>query len=426
MRITKELNQRLTRVGPGTPMGDLFRRYWIPACLSEEVSEPDGAPARVRLLGEDLVAFRDSTGTVGLVDAYCPHRRAPMFFGRNEEAGLRCVYHGWKFDTVGACVDMPTEAEDSKFRFRVSIKSYPTYEAGGIVWTYMGPQELTPPVPDQEWMRAPQTHRRVSKTGESCNFLQAIEGGIDTAHSSFAHNNDLENPRLLRNLDRHPRLDVEFTDYGFRYASLRNVGNDTTYLRIYQYFMPSQQCRGFFVGLDGKQPELPGIFGHIWVPIDDEHTFVYNTLYSMDERFPITDEWWEEHEAEMGRGKEENIPGTYWLARNQSNDYLIDREVQRTKTFTGIEGVNTQDFAIQEGMGPVVDRSQEALGSTDRAIQACRRLLVRTMDEIERGGTELAGHDSEAVAEVRGADALVPTGTDWRDEAKTMTLAHWR
>lgn len=424
MRITADVNERLTRVGAGTPMGELFRRYWIPACLSEEIPEPDSPPVRVRILGEDLIAFKDSAGDIGLVDAYCPHRRAPMFFARNEECGLRCVYHGWKFDTLGNCVDMPTEQDDSKFRFRVTMKAYPTYEAGGIIWTYMGPQELTPPVPDQEWMRAPETHRRVSKSGENCNFLQAIEGGIDTAHSSFAHNNDLENPRLLRNLDRHPRLDVELTDYGFRYASLRNVGNDTTYLRIYQYLLPSQQVRGFLVGLDGKRPEQPGIYGHIWVPIDDEHVMVYNTLCAADHDSPVTEEWWTEHESEMGRGIPERIPGSYFLTRNASNDYLIDREVQRTKTFTGIEGVNTQDYAIQEGMGPIVDRSSEALGSTDRAVQACRRMLLRLLDDLETG-KPLNGTDPDAYSQLRGADALVPTGTDWREASVEMMKAYW-
>jgi phthalate 4,5-dioxygenase len=425
MRITPETNERLTRVGPATPMGEVFRRYWIPACLSEEIPEPDAPPVRVRLLGEDLVAFRDSAGEIGLLDSRCPHRGAPMFFGRNEECGLRCVYHGWKFDTLGNCVDMPTEQPDSKFRFKVTMKSYPVYEAAGIVWTYMGPQQLTPPVPDQEWMRAPATHRRVSKTGEHCNYLQALEGGIDTAHSSFAHNNDIGNTRLLRSLDRHPRLDVELTDYGFRYASLRNVGGDTTYLRIYHYLLPAQQIRSMLIGLDGKRPDLPGLFGHIWVPIDDEHTCVYNTLCSADEDSPITDEWWAEHESAMGRGSNENIPGTYWLRRDASNDYLIDREVQRTKTFTGIQGVNTQDFAIQEGMGPIVDRSAEALGSTDRAVLACRRILLRVMDDVAAGKMP-PGTEPEASSGIRGADILIPAGTDWRDVAKEATLAYWK
>lgn len=169
-------NERLTRVGPGTPMGNVFRRYWIPALLSEELSEADGAPVRVRLLGEKLVAFRDTRGQIGLVEDACPHRRAPMFFGRNEECGLRCVYHGWKFDVEGECTDMPSEPPDSLFKSKVRIKSYPTWEGGGIIWTYMGPETLQPPPPDYELVRAPKTHRFASKTFEECNWLQCLEG----------------------------------------------------------------------------------------------------------------------------------------------------------------------------------------------------------------------------------------------------------
>ena len=289
MRITKELNERLTRVGPGTPMGEVFRRYWMPAALSEELPEPDGAPVRVRLLGEDLVAFRDTSGEVGLVDAYCAHRRAPLFYARNEECGLRCVYHGWKFDTLGNCVDMPSEPPYSRFRLRVSITAYPTYEAGGVLWAYLGPRERMPAPPDYEWMRAPETHRRVSKTGEGCNFLQAIEGGIDTAHSSFAHNNDIGNTRLLRSRDTHPRLEVDRRAHGFTYASIRNVSDEQTYLRVYQFIMPFQQSRGGLVDWEGNVAKLPSIHGHLWVPIDDEHTFVYNWMYAADDRYPISD-----------------------------------------------------------------------------------------------------------------------------------------
>src|SRR5580704_12783584 len=186
--LKREENERITRVGPGTPMGNLMRRYWQPALLSSELPEADGPPVRVRLLGEDLIAFRGSDGTVGLVDAFCPHRRAPMFFGRNEECGLRCVYHGWKFDASGACVDMPSEPPDSLFKTKVTIAAYPTHEAGDIIWAYMGPKETQPEPPDYEWMRAPRTHRYVSKSVEDCNWLQALEGGIDTSHSSFTHN----------------------------------------------------------------------------------------------------------------------------------------------------------------------------------------------------------------------------------------------
>jgi len=173
--LTVEENERVTRVGPGTPLGKLFRRYWWPACLSKELPERDGAPLRVRLLGEDLIAFRDSENKVGLIDAFCPHRRAPLFFGRNEECGLRCVYHGWKFDRHGDCVDMPSEPAGTTLQAKVKILAYPTVEKGGVVWAYMGPKELTPEEPDYEWTRAPATHRYVSKTFENCNYLQALK-----------------------------------------------------------------------------------------------------------------------------------------------------------------------------------------------------------------------------------------------------------
>jgi len=424
MHITMEMNERLTRVGPGTPMGEALRRYWMPACLVEEVPVPDGAPVRVRLLGEDLVAFRDSSGEVGLVEAYCAHRRAPMFYGRNEECGLRCVYHGWKFDTQGACVDMPSEPPYSKFRLRVAIKAYPTYEAGGIVWTYMGPTREMPAPPDYEWLRAPETHRRVSKTGEHANVLQCIEGGIDTAHSSFAHNNDITNPKLLRSLDPHPTLEVDETDYGFRYGSIRHVSEDESYVRVYQFIMPNQQMRAGLVDAEGKSAPLPSLNGHVWVAIDDENSYVYNWKCSASDEFPISDEVWAAAEHYAGRGVEDRIPGTYWLKQNPSNDYLVDREVQRTKTFTGIAGLNTQDFALQEGMGGIVRRDLEALGSTDRAIQACRSLLLEAADDVEAGRAP-RGADPEHAIAIRAGETLIPRGVPWRDATKDLTVAYW-
>ena len=223
--LKPEENERLTRIGPGTPAGDLFRRYWQPVALSSELPEADGAPIRVRLLGEDLIAFRDTNGDIGLVDAFCPHRRAPMFFGRNEECGLRCVYHGWKFDKDGTCVDMPSEPPDSLFKTKVTIAAYPTFEAGDVIWAYLGAPADMPPKPDFEWMRAPATHRIVSKTYEAANYLQGLEGGLDTSHSSFAHNERLGDRNWIRNRDGAPRLDVERTDYGiFVYFDARCGG----------------------------------------------------------------------------------------------------------------------------------------------------------------------------------------------------------
>ena len=186
--LSKEDNELVTRIGPGTPMGAVMRRYWMPAMLSEELRDRDGAPARVRLLGEDLVAFRDTAGKIGLLAQNCPHRGASLFFGRNEEEGLRCVYHGWKFDVTGACVDMPNEPPESNFKHKVhATAGYPCLEKGGVIWTYMGPPEKQPPLPEYEWMRLPEGHGYVSKTYEDCNFLQGIEGGVDSSHSSFLH-----------------------------------------------------------------------------------------------------------------------------------------------------------------------------------------------------------------------------------------------
>lgn len=424
MRITASDNERLTRVGPGTPMGEVFRRYWLPALLSSEVPRPDAPPVRVRLLGEDLVAFRDSVGEVGLLDAYCAHRRAPLFFGRNEECGLRCVYHGWKYDTTGACVDMPSEPPYSRFRLRVSVKSYPTYEGAGIIWAYLGPNVEMPPPPDYEWLRVPADKCRVSKVGESCNYLQALEGGIDTAHSSFAHNNDITNPRRIRNLDTHPELEVERTDYGFRYASKRQLGDDRTYLRLYQFMMPNQQLRGHTLNNEGERLRLPLIKGHVWVPIDDTHTFVYNLSYCAEESDILTDEEWTRIEAQSGRGPEDYEAGSPWLIRKLENDYLIDRELQRTKTFTGIKGVNTQDFAIQEGMGPIVEREKEALGSTDLAIRAARELLLEAIEGVGHE-TPLLGTRSELCKAVRAIDVIIPSGVPWQDVAKEAAAARW-
>ncbi len=416
-------NERLVRVGPGTPAGTLFRRYWQPACLSSELPEPDGAPVRVRLLGEDLIAFRDTTGAVGLVDAFCPHRRAPLFFGRNEECGLRCVYHGWKFDVAGNCVDLPSEPDGSPMKAGIKLIAYPTHEKAGIVWAYLGPAATMPAPPDYEWTRAPATHRYVSKTYEACNYLQAVEGGLDTAHSSFLHNLRLGDTSLFRLRDRAPRLDVERTDYGYYYVSTRQLGADGAYVRLYHYVMPFQQMRGGVNGVLGRN-EIPLLDGHIWVPIDDEQTNVYNWFYSADPAISISEEEADAHEHHSGRGKDDLIPGTFVLKRNPSNDYLIDRAVQRTQTYTGIDGVNTQDFAIQQGMGPIADRSHEYLGTTDRAIVTLRRMLLEATAAVERGETP-PGADPETHRSIRAYDGVVPPGGNWREAFAADLVCKW-
>ena len=422
--LKPEDNERLVRVGPGTPAGNLYRRYWIPALLASELPEKDGAPVRVRLLGEDLIAYRDTDDRVGLVDAFCPHRRAPMFFGRNEECGLRCVYHGWKFDVNGDCVDMPSEPAGTPLQAKVKIKSYPTVEKGGVIWTYMGPKELQPEPPDYEWLRTPATHRHVSKTYEACNYLQGLEGGLDTAHSSFAHNNNIHAKNEVRNRDKAPRIDFERTDYGYYYVSTRKAGEDISWVRVYHYLMPFQQARGNITAISGEREAVPKLDGHLWVPIDDTQTYVYNWMTGLDDSVPITPEFAEEMEKFTGRGQDDLIPGTFKLKLNLANDYMIDRQLQKTKTFTGITGLNTQDYALQEGMGPIVDRSKEFLGTSDKAIITMRRLLLEAVDAVERG-EKPRGLDPSTYRDVRAYDDFVPNGKDWREVFADHLRAKW-
>jgi phthalate 4,5-dioxygenase oxygenase subunit len=428
--LSESDNVRLTRVSRGTPMGELMRRYWQPVVLSRELPQPDCAPVRVRILGEDLIAFRDTAGQVGLVDAYCPHRRAPMFYGRNEECGLRCVYHGWKFDAKGNCVDLPTEPASSKMKDHIKITAYPTYEKAGVVFCYMGPTDMTPEYPNYEWMRAPETHRHVSKTYEACNWLQALEGGLDTAHSSYLHNNKLGDKKEFRQRDRAPRLDVERTDYGYYYVSHRNANEDGTYVRVYQYVMPWQQMRANVQQNPGvRANRVPKHDGHIWVPVDDEQTYVYNWMVGVDDNARLDPEYVEEMEKSAGRGKDDLIPGTFKLKRNPTNDYLIDREMQKTSNFTGITGVNTQDFALQEAMGGadgrmICDRTQENLGSSDKAIIAMRNLLLEATRDVE-AGKRPRGTDPKTHGACRPHDGLVPAGRDWKEQYAPHLVCKW-
>ncbi len=419
--LSPEENELLTRVGPGTAMGATLRRYWLPAALSEELPEPDCPPVRVRLLGEDLIAFRDTSGQVGLLGAYCPHRRAPLFFGRNEEHGLRCMYHGWKFDRAGACVDMPNEPAESTFRFKIHHTAYPCEERGGIVWAYLGPPQKRPGLPGLEWLRAPAGCAHVSKTFEECNYLQALEGGVDSSHSSFLHH-DRSRARPQATLSYRgrsgaPRLEVLTTEYGFTYASIRHLRDERqNYVRVYQFVMPFYQLRAF-EGYQGR----PLLQGHIWVPLDDEHTYVYNWLCAADDA-PLPPALVEEVEREAGSGPDDLLPG-YRLKRNKANDYLIDRALQRAGNSIGVRGINTQDFALQEGMGPIVDRSQEHLGSSDLAIITTRRLLLQAARDVAAGGDPL-GVDTGDLR-VRPAEMLLPEGAPWAEAMQAALVAHW-
>jgi len=410
--LTREDNERVTHVGRGTAMGETLRRYWIPALLAWELPGPDCAPVRVKLLGEELVAFRDTRGRIGLLDEHCPHRLVSLFFGRNEECGLRCVYHGWKFDVEGRCVDMMNEPEDLGFAHKIRTTAYETVEAGGIIWAYLGPAELRPPLPHFAWTQARPSHRHVSKVIQECNWVQGLEGGIDTSHVPILHrvlSTDSKRPGFNPNdpfvRGKAPTLELDVTDYGYRYAGLRPLGDGELHVRAYHFIMPFHQIRPARTGSSGN---MSGAAGHIWVPMDDETTMVYNWEHSVGD--PITDE--DRLERRLGNGPQDVDQTTFRSRRNRENNYLLDRRVQKTESYTGIDGVNVQDRAVQESMGRVVDRTREHLGPADRAVIQARRLLLQATRTVEVGGTP-AGVEPSYYA-LRPAEAVVPAGTDWR------------
>jgi phenylpropionate dioxygenase-like ring-hydroxylating dioxygenase large terminal subunit len=404
-------NELLTRTGPGTPMGELFRRFWQPVLLAAELPEPDGAPVRLRVLSEDLVAFRDTDGQVGIVDAYCPHRRAGMFFGRNEECGLRCVYHGWKFDVHGTCVDMPSEPRDSTFKDKVKIKAYPTTEYGGCIWVYMGPPDKQPAPPHLEWARVPESQRVLSRWIQECNYMQAVEGEIDSAHVSWLHGSlTVEsspfrgrfNDAILR--DGAPKLTVKPTDYGFCYGARRDAESDEFYWRVTHWLLPTFSlipAQGFPRG------------GRCWIPIDDSHISVIQ--YSYHPERPLT-----QTEVQRGKNSPQVEPVRYRLpdgaiidicrdVRHAENDYLIDRAMQHTQNFTGIQVVRTQDTAMTESMGGIVDRSQEHLGTTDVAVIAARRRLIEMARDLQAGIEPVEALRPD-IYNVRAVDMVCPEG----------------
>jgi phthalate 4,5-dioxygenase len=416
--LTPRENLRITQVGPGTPMGNVMRCYWQPLLLAEELGEADGAPVRVRLLGEDLIAFCGTDGAVGLVDAYCPHRRAPLFFGRNEERGLRCVYHGWKFDRSGACVDMPSEPPDSLFKSKVTVTAYPTWEGGGLVWAYLGPRESRPPPPAFDFVRVPPTHRNVVKMLQENNWLQGLEGAIDSVHSGFLHNDDLREKSQLRNAPA--RVEFERTAHGLAGAAIHALGDGRNYVRAFTYIMPTHSLRVRTLGRTGAPEEIPTISGQIWVPIDDRTSWLYNYMYATRPDRPLNVAFVDARNALYGRGPDDFGAG-YRLKRSRENDYMIDRELQRTRSFSGIKGMNTQDIALQECMGPVLDRSKEHLAHSDRVIIALRKALLEAADTVERGERPGAA-DPADYAGVRLTDVLVDERVDWADALREGVL----
>ena len=411
--LKREENAFLTGVGPGTPMGELFRRFWLPALMPSELPGPDCDPVRLRLLGEDMVAFRDSEGRIGVLHEHCPHRRTSLFFGRNEQGGLRCVYHGWKFDVSGACLDMPNE--EPGFRHKVRQIAYPTREWGGLIWVYMGPAEKTPALPELEWAGLPSSHRWQAKWLYEANFAQGLESEIDSCHTAFLHATSVPAADLTANMaeasrhwasDHAPKLSVEPTAYGFYYGARRNHGDGQFYWRVTQWLMPT------FAII--PMPAWP-VSCRVYVPIDDESTLVFNTTYNPEA--PLTEADRKPLNSGLGPAPE-LIPGTFLPKLNKRNHYGIDRSIQRSRNFTGIYGINNQDRAVVESMGPVVDRWNEHLGTSDIAIIAMRRMLMDAARAL-RAGSEPAASTDGVLYRVRPLDIVSPI-----DSLEALVAAH--
>jgi phthalate 4,5-dioxygenase len=412
--LTKQDNEILTRVGPGTLLGDLMRQYWVPALLSTEVPVPDSPPVRLRVLGEDLIGFRMTSGKAGIIQNSCPHRGASLFFGRNEDEGLRCVYHGWKFDGTGACVDMPSEPAESNFKSKVKARAYPTEERNGVIWTYMGPREAPPSLPQYEFNQTGGGH--AVKFLRECSWLQSFEGDLDTTHIGFLHfgaykAEDVEPGSMdyyaLKRRD--PRMMVVDTEFGATYGSYRPAEEDTTYWRIAQYLFPFYAMPP--TGVLGTRKGVIAI-----VPVDDTHSMRWQISGPSEgpRAFGAIGPAYTPHPDAGYLPDESGFLGRFRLKQNKSNDYWLDRDSQRSgKSYTGIMGIGNQDQAVVESMGPVVDRTQEHLATSDLMVIRLRRLLLKAARELRADGTVPIGVDNpEVYYGVRSGGIVLPNGID--------------
>ena len=423
--LSAEDTDLLCRVGPGTPMGELMRRYWLPVGYSWEY-ECDGQPQRVRVLGEDLVVWRASDGTPAFTEPQCPHRGAGLFYGRNEESGIRCAYHGWKFDASGQCVDMPNEPAESAFRHKVRIRAYRGADYGGVTWIYMGPRQGDPPgVPQFEWGQTPPENvSHAQKIVYECNWMQALEGELDSTHVYFLHRrlNADDSPRYgLFHNDRRARFHIAEKPYGFTYGAERSELDGNVYWRTTQFLFP---VYGMFPAQDGVVPLS------VYLPIDDHHTLHMGIWWNPAGAMPgAADGYGAPHEAlaeepgmlapGVGPMKPEQrgrFFSKWWPQAAPDSDFLMDVRAKRTRNATGIPTVRLQDSAVIHSMGRIMDRTREHLGTTDVSIIRARRMLLRAAARLREDGTPPPGSERPQDYYVRSCAAILPPGADWEAE----------
>ncbi|MBU1315797.1 MAG: Rieske 2Fe-2S domain-containing protein [Alphaproteobacteria bacterium] len=413
--LTPEENDVLTQVTADKPMGKLMRQHWTPVCLIEEVAERDGTPLLVEALGERYVAFRDTDGRLGLLDELCPHRRASLLYGRNEECGLRCLYHGWKMDVDGNVVAMSSEPEGSPLMNKVKHRSYPVKEWGGFVWAWLGDKENVPEFDPPAFAPTENTQVSILKIRIPCNWAQIHEGQIDSAHSSSLHSSDMVPARVegaaaddkswyRPSTDKSPRMQTQTTSYGFHYAAIRRpIKNADThnYLRITEFIAPYYSL---------IPPNSSYNVASVIVPIDDVTTAFHFIAWG-GTQCPTTEDWRKFNHAQRGI----NLNDRWESHRTRENNFLQDRQAMKLGNFTGIKGIPNQDIAMWVGMGPIVNRTNDVLGASDLAIVEFRRLMVDAARKVAAGGTAI-GTEAPRLAQARIAsrEGVYPKSVDWR------------
>jgi phthalate 4,5-dioxygenase len=423
--LSHQDNELLVHTGPSTPMGALFRLYWIPFMLSKDLVA-DAQPKRVVLLGEDLVAFRDTENRVGLLANACAHRGAPMMFGRNEDCGLRCVYHGWKYDVTGAIVDVPAEPPKSRIKDKVKITAYPCRERNGVVWTYMGPEkEAPPPLPNVEWNLVPEENVKLSIRIQECNWLQALEGEIDSAHAPILHgrlDNKGQVATWLAKRDLKPTFECIRQDFGMSIAARRRLDENTLYWRVNQFMMP-------FYTLVPPQSKFPDLSGHAWVPMDDKHTICLMFSYHPSQPLPArTRQLFEQGFEGRETGHASNaafvkknpaVPfADYWTRYTPENAFQFDYQSQVEAWFSGLPGLWVQDAACQTGIMPIYDRTKEHLSASDTGIAMTRRVLLEAAAAFRDRSVKPAGVDDPDVFMVRAVSLSLPESASWADSGR--------
>jgi phthalate 4,5-dioxygenase len=416
--MTQEENTLLTRTGQGTPGGELLRRYWQPVALSEEL--PSGAaPLSIKILGEYLVLFRDNRGRAGLLGIHCSHRGTDLSYGRVEDGGLRCLYHGWLYDVEGRCLQQPGEPGGGEHRDAIQHLAYPCKETGGVIFTYMGPG--TPPLlPNYEFLNAASNHLYVAKIFHECNYLQANEGNIDPVHLSFLHRfleNRQEHYRGVRGAEEShynlvarniaPILDIELVDFGVRIYTVRRLEGDKAYLRVSYFILPNLSA---FPGQTGGE----GYSVNWHVPIDDDHhwkyTFVYSAGSALDEKI-------------INRERSEMMPD-YRLIRNGANRFMQDRESMKTKTYAGMgAGFQAHDAFATASQGAIQDRTAEHLVSSDKAIVAARKLLEKAIRDVQEGREPphvIREPSQNRIPHLLVISDMIPNGGDWKEYTRKL------